>query len=331
MAKKIVVLGDGGWGTALALLLHRNGHSVDLWGNFPEYVDQMRRRKENVKFLPGVKLPPDLFLLSGDDIDLNRYDLAVVAVPTQFIRGTIGRLRKDSWRCRSFLTVAKGIEEKTGRTPSAILRELTGSSRIAVLSGPSHAEEVARSLPASVVVASRHEFLAQKIQTLFSCGAFRVYTSHDPLGLELGGALKNVIAIAAGICDGLALGDNAKAALLARGVVEMARIGTALGAKKKTFFGLSGIGDLVTTCYSPHGRNLRVGREIGRGKSLEAILGGMEMVAEGVWTTRSIARLAREKGIDAPITGEVYNVLFKGKPPMKAVLHLMTRLPRNED
>jgi glycerol-3-phosphate dehydrogenase (NAD(P)+) len=329
----IAVIGDGGWGTALALLLDRNGHRVRIWGAFPDYVAEVRRRRENFKFLKGVQLPDSLELTAEPEEAIRGAALLVSAVPTRFLRGVLERFASVVGPKLPVVSVTKGIEEATLWRPSQIIhaaldRHRNGGMRgrrIAVLSGPSHAEEVARRLPTTVVTASRDPALAKRIQRLFMSDRFRVYTHDDPAGVELGGALKNVIALAAGICDGLGFGDNAKAALLTRGIVEIARLGAALGARRATFHGLSGMGDLITTCISPHGRNRYVGMEIGRGRSLEEVLAGMVMVAEGVFTTRAARMLARRHGVEMPITEEVFRVLFRGKSPARAVRDLMVR------
>lgn len=318
--KKIVVLGDGAWGTALALVLRRGGHSVGLWTKFQENAEEMRARRENVKFLPGVPLK-DVDVLSGAP---PAADVYVAAVPTQFIRGTFTELVPFLSKKALFICVAKGLEQSTSRRPTEILAEVLGKPRLVVLSGPSHAPEVASGLPASVVVAGDAKN-AKAAQDLFKGTTVRVYTSRDVAGVELGGALKNVIALAGGICDGLGLGHNAKAALLTRGIVEMARLGAKLGAKTETFFGLSGIGDLITTTTFPSGRNLSVGRAIGEGKPLEEILGGMRSVAEGVWSAKAVLDLARKKGVDMPITQEVHAILFEKKPAKEALRDLMRR------
>ncbi|MBI1853002.1 MAG: NAD(P)-dependent glycerol-3-phosphate dehydrogenase [Planctomycetes bacterium] len=323
--KRIAVIGDGGWGTALALLLDAKGHRVRIWGAFPEYLSDMRRRRENVKFLKGVALSPSIELIPDPADAVADADLVVSAVPTRFLRNVLVRFEPILDAGVPIVSVTKGIEEGTLRRPSQIIHEVLGRRPVAVLSGPSHAEEVARGLPASVVVASSDESIALAAQQAFMADRFRVYTHDDLVGIELGGALKNVIALAAGICDGLGFGDNAKAALLTRGIVEIARLGAALGARKGTFHGLSGMGDLITTCISPHGRNRSVGIAIGRGQSLEGILAGMEMVAEGVFTTRAARTLSKRYGVEMPITEEVYRVLFKRKSPARAVRDLMKR------
>lgn len=332
MGKDVLILGNGGWGTATGVLLCRNGHRVTVWCKFPEDIREMREKRENVKFLRGVKLPEEMRFVGGAELDIASFDLIVMAIPTQFIRGSLTEMRRLFPPRVPILSLAKGIENATGLTPSGIVCEVLENPRVGVLSGPSHAEEVARFLPTSVVVASKHPRFAKSIQSMFNCDTFRVYTSADVVGVELGGALKNIFALAAGICDGLKLGDNAKSALLSRSVVEMSRVGIAMGARqKKTFFGLSGIGDLITTSFSPHGRNLFVGREIGKGRTLDKILKEMIQVAEGVWTTKAVVEKLKPAGIEAPIAEEVYQILFKKKDPMVAVTQLMRRIPRNED
>jgi glycerol-3-phosphate dehydrogenase (NAD(P)+) len=319
--KKIVVLGDGAWGTALALVLERGGHAVALWSKFPEYAAEMREKRENVKFLPGMKLGPAVDIVSGT---APAGDIYIAAVPTQFIRPTFVELRDSLPKKAVIACVAKGLEQSTGKRPSEILREVLKTARIVALSGPSHAPEVARGLPASIVAAGEAK-AAKAVQALFNGSSVRVYTSGDMLGVELGGALKNVIALGAGLSDGLGLGYNAKAALLTRGIVEMARLGVAMGAKRQTFFGLSGIGDLITTTTFPTGRNLSVGRALGEGKKLEEILGSMHSVVEGVWTTKAALALARKHRVDMPITEELHKILHEGKPPKDALRDLMKR------
>jgi len=324
--KKIVILGDGAWGTALALVLERGGHGVALWSKFPEYAAQMRDRRENAKFLPGVPLGPSIEVVSGAP---PAGDVYIAAVPTQFIRPTFRELGPSMPKRALVACVAKGLEQSTGKRPSEILREALKTARIVALSGPSHAPEVARGLPASIVAAGEGK-AAKAVQALFIGSSVRVYTSGDMLGVELAGALKNVIALGAGLSDGLGLGYNAKAALLTRGIVEMARLGVAMGAKKQTFFGLSGIGDLITTTTFPTGRNLSVGRALGEGKKLDEILGGMNSVVEGVWTTKAALALARKHKVDMPITEELHKILHEGKPAKEALKDLMKRDQRRE-
>lgn len=313
----VLIVGAGSWGTALAVHLARRGTPVSLWGR---KIEDIAASRENRKYLPGVRIPESV------SFGLAPSDLLVVAVPTQHIRETLASLPLPK---APAVSVAKGLEIGSHRRPTEILRELLAVPT-AVLSGPSIAEEVARGLPVTLVAASEDENLARTVQKLFMGETLRVYTSRDVLGVELAGALKNIIAIAAGLCDSLGLGDNAKAALLTRGIVEIARLGVRLGAERSTFYGVSGIGDLITTCYSPHGRNLFVGREVGKGRSLQEVLSGMSMVAEGVWTSRAALDLAREKGVDMPITEAVVRVLHEGRPPRDAVRDLMSRHPKSE-
>lgn len=329
--RKVVVLGDGGWGTTLALLLVRNGIPTTLWSAFPEHSEELRRTRENRRYLPGPRLPDELQLSADPFAASKGADLAVSVVPTQFLRKVAESFEDALPGDVPVVSATKGIEIETFHTPSEILAEVLGERPIAVLLGPSHAEEVAAGLPASVVAASGDEALARRVQATFSSDTFRVYTHSDAKGAELAGALKNVIAIAAGIADGLGLGDNAKAALLTRGIVEMARFGMAHGARAETFFGLAGIGDLATTCYSRHSRNRSVGEKIGRGQTLEQVLSEMRMVAEGVWTTRALFGPESEaRGISMPIAEQVHEVLFEGKDPREAVTELMRREPAGE-
>jgi len=344
----ILLLGDGGWGTALAILLAEKGHQVVLWGAFPEYVAQMRQMRENTRFLPGVQLPPTVELVADMGPAMAAADLLVFSTPVVYLRRVAECARQFYRPGLPVMSVAKGIENDTLLCGSSIIRECLGTPPVlrgtggghsaagplldvAVLSGPSHAEEVARHLPATVVAAAREPDFARFIQQTFMSPWFRVYTSDDPLGVELAGALKNVIAIAAGISDGLGLGDNAKAALLTRGLAEITRLGVALGSRPETFAGLAGIGDLITTCISPYGRNLAVGRAIAQGRKLEEILAELRgMVPEGVWTARAVVELARRHNVEMPISEQVYRVLFENKSPRQAVADLMSRGPRPE-
>lgn len=328
--RRVVVLGDGGMGTAMALLLSRNGRETRLWGRDAAYVQQMRRTRENERFLPEIEIPTEIEL-SGDVEQVSRgVDLIVAAIPSAFLRKTLKELAPGLPAGVPVLSVVKGIERETFARPTQIVREVLGERGVAALSGPSHAEEVARGLPASVVVAGEDEGLNDAIRDALNCVTFRVYTNDDPVGVELAGAMKNVMGIAAGICDGLGFGDNAKAALLTRGLAEMARFGRAHGARSSTYLGLSGVGDLITTCYSPFGRNRSLGLRIGRGESLEEVQRTSQGVAEGVYTAESALAEARVKGIDLPITEQVHEILFGGKPPKRAVSDLMERLPKGE-
>jgi len=323
----VTVLSDGSWGTALSMLLCRNGHNVTMWGPFPEYLDQMAASRENTKFLPGFKLHENLHIEKDMRAAVADSELILLASPTQYTRPVLEQFKAFHNKNRHFLVnVAKGIENKTLLRVSEICAEVLGECSYVVLSGPSHAEEVIRGVPTTVVAASNAEYLALKVQEVFTTATFRVYTSDDVLGLELGGALKNVMAIAAGIIDGMQLGDNPKAALITRGIAEMSRLGEALGGNPLTFSGLSGIGDLIVTCTSGHSRNRHVGEELGRGKKHDEILNEMGMVvAEGVKTTLSARELAQNAGIECPIINETYAVLYKNRTPQQAIKNLMSR------
>lgn len=330
--KKVCVLGDGGWGTTLSLLLFKKGFSVILWSAFPEYAQFLASHRENKKFLPGFKIPKEIEIASDKKEALADSQVVIVAIPSKFLRDSIKGIKESnlSKNIGFAISAVKGIENKTFKRPSEIIEDEMGLSNIVVLSGPTIAHEVAQGLPTSCVVASKTGELALQAQELLISETFRIYTSSDVVGVELGGALKNIIAIACGICDGLKLGTNAKSALFTRGLVEMKRLGAALGAKEETFNGLSGMGDLLTTCISPYSRNRYVGEEIAKGKKLQDILKAMEMVAEGVETARSVYELSKQMGIDLPITHQVYQVLFEGKNPLAAVSDLMTRQKKAE-
>ena len=329
---RALVVGDGGWGTTLALLLHRNGIKTALWSAFPEHVEDMRSFHENRRFLPGIHLPRELEVTADPHSAAKGVDLVVSAVPTQYLRGVANLFEDALPGSAPVVSATKGIEIETFKTPSAILTEILGDRPVCVLTGPSHAEEVAAQKPAAVLASSTDLAFAQRVQAAFSSQHFRVYTHGDPIGAELAAALKNVIAIAAGISDGLELGDNAKAALITRGMVEIARFGRSRGADPRTFFGLAGIGDLVTTCCSKHSRNRAVGEAIGRGQKLEQLLASMKMVAEGVWTAKALfgPESDLDDGVSMPIAEQVHAVLFEGKNPREAVLDLMSRAPTGE-
>lgn len=330
MARRIVVIGDGGWGTALALVLHRCGHEVCVWGAFPEYVEEVRHSRINRKFLPGVTIPPEIEWVHDRTAAVAGADAVVIAVPSQFFEQTLAPFRPLLSPETQLLSVTKGLQGETGRRMSQVAAETLGASRVAALSGPSHAEEVARNVPTAVVIACPDAATALFFQRLFTVPTFRVYTSDDVVGVELGGALKNVIAIAAGACDGLGFGDNTKAALITRGLTEIARLGCALGARAETFSGLSGLGDLVVTCMSRHSRNRAVGERLGRGETLTEILATMEQVAEGVWTCRTARMLASKYGVEMPIVEQVFAVLYEGRRPIEAVQVLLMREQKQE-
>lgn len=327
----IAILGSGAWGTAIAILLaNKPSVRVRLWSASEASGSLLRDRHENVRLLPGVLIPPQVLLTTDPNEALESADIVVSAIPTVYLRETLGRLRGLISPEMPVVSLTKGLELDTFKRPSEVIAEVLGSRSVVVLSGPSHAEEVARGRPSSLVAAGPDPRLAASIQQLFGTERFRVYTNSDMIGVELAGALKNVIGIAAGIGDGLGFGDNAKSALLTRGLVEMARFGVALGAEHATFHGLAGMGDLITTCISPHGRNRSVGEQLGRGKKLSEILASTPMVAEGVTTARSVYGRASRMGLDLPIMAGVYDVLYNGKPPLDAVNDLMRRELRSE-
>ena len=330
MPMKFAILGDGAWGTAIALLLSARGHRVSLWSAREENGRLLQETRENVHLLPGVAIPAEIDLTLDIAHAARDADVLVAAIPTVYLRDTLRRIAPALAASQPVISLAKGIENETFQRPSEIVEQVLGPRPVAVLSGPSHAEEVSRGLPTTVVAASSDWDLARRVQDAFNGDRFRVYTNQDVVGVELGGALKNVIGIAAGISDGLGFGDNSKSALLTRGLVEIARFGVALGAEHQTFVGLAGLGDLITTCVSRHGRNRRVGERLARGESLDAILSGTRMVAEGVYTARSVYDKASRMGIDMPITSEVYRMLYEAKPPAAAVRDLMLREPRSE-
>jgi glycerol-3-phosphate dehydrogenase (NAD(P)+) len=333
---KIAVLGGGGWGLALSKLLAENGHHILVWEYNPRNFSLLQQNHGNPLLLKGVVLPDEVGF-TGNFAELADFgsEIILLATPSQFIRNTLNAIPKELFEriflspsLKAIVNVAKGIEEGSLKTIDRILAEVLPSSvqrKICALSGPSHAEEVARGIPTTVVVAGMDEELLKELQGIFSNSYFRVYRSQDIIGVEIGGAVKNIIAIAAGIVAGLGFGDNTMGALLTRGIVEIGRFGSALGADPETFMGLSGIGDLITTAISPHSRNRYVGYELGTGKNMEDILGSMAMVAEGVATTRSVRFLAREMGVEMPIVEQVYQILYEGKEPRMAMQDLMLR------
>jgi glycerol-3-phosphate dehydrogenase (NAD(P)+) len=323
------VLGSGGWGTAIAILLAQDpGHRVRLWSAHPDNAAKLRESRENTRLLPGVRIPDSVQITGDPDEAVVTADCWVTAIPTTHLRATLTRFVAARTRDVPVVSLTKGLEITTFQRPSEIVQELFKTENVAVLSGPSHAEEVARGLPTSVVVAAEGG-LAAWVQQRFGTDRFRVYTNGDLVGVELAGALKNVIGIAAGVCDGLGFGDNAKAALLTRGLVEMTRFGVACGAEPATFQGLAGMGDLITTCFSPHGRNRRVGYRLGKGEPLADVLAGPQ-IAEGVFTSRSVHERTARSGIEAPIMTAVYQLLHEGKAPRAAVQDLMTRSQKHE-
>ena len=326
----IAVIGDGGWGTTLAILLSKKGFDVALWGAFPEYVDIVKQSRENVKFLPGIKIPADILLTHSMENVLSGRGVVVLAVPSQFMRGILMKLKMQDISGKSFVSVTKGVENKTLKRMSEVVTDCLGEQKLAVMSGPTIALEVANGSPTTAVVASGDEKLAKYFQDIFRTENFRIYTSSDVIGVELGGSLKNIVAIAAGTIDGIGFGTNAKAAVLTRGLVEIVRLGVAMGAKKETFYGLSGLGDLATTCVSQYSRNRWLGEEIGRGKKLKDILAETDMVVEGVATAKAAYDLSKKYNVEMPVVTEIYKVLYENKDPKTAARDLMTRSPKTE-
>jgi len=345
-------LGDGGWGTTLAIVLHRKGYQVSLWGAFPDYVAYLNRKRINSKFLPEVRIPQGIEISHNLKGVLAVSELIILAIPSQYLRGVLRKVKKYGCPQKAvYLSVTKGIEMGSLKRMSEVIREELGSVKLAVLSGPTIAHEVANGVPTTAVIASGDEKLRKDLQQVFMTESFRIYTNDDLIGVELGGSLKNIVAIACGISDGLGFGTNTKAALLSRGLAEISRLGQAMGAKVGTFSGISGLGDLVTTCISPYSRNRYVGEQIGKGKTLKQVKAYMQMpacltgrqacrlphrqaghagVAEGVPTANCAYALSLKYKVEMPITREVYRVLYKNKSPLRAVKDLMTREKKEE-
>ena len=322
---KIGMIGAGSWGSALSWLLANNGHSVTVWSALADEIGMLRECREQKSKLPGVILPESVLFTTELREAVEGMDLLVLAVPSPFTRSTARRMKELAAPGQIVVNVAKGIEEGTLMTLSQIIEEEIPQADVAVLSGPSHAEEVGKGLPTTIVAGARSRSTAEYVQNLFMSPVFRVYTSPDVLGIELGAALKNVVALAAGIADGLGYGDNTKAALITRGITELARLGTAMGGRFEPFCGLSGIGDLIVTCASMHSRNRRAGILIGKGYSMEEAMKEVQMVVEGVYSAKAAMGLAEKYGIQLPIIEQVNEVLFCGKPAADAVKDLMLR------
>jgi glycerol-3-phosphate dehydrogenase (NAD(P)+) len=324
----VTVIGAGAWGTALANLLCQNDHAVTLWGHDAKHLARVRETRENPLYLPGIALSPKIKFQEQLDEAIQHAECMVIAVPSKFFREVTNQFAAfDGFA----VSVTKGIEYETGLTMSGLLKTTMPKAAAAALSGPTLALEVARGIPAAIVAAHPQLKTAQRLQALFGRPAFRVYTSQDVAGVELGGAIKNVVALAAGIGDGLGFGDNAKAGLVTRGLAEMRRLGVARGAQAETFSGLSGLGDLAATCYSRLSRNRAFGERVGRGEKVESILAGMHSVAEGYPTARAAFQLARKLRIETPIIDEVHAMLYEGKEVRRAVQDLMSREPKPED
>lgn len=329
----IAVLGAGGWGTTLAILLSGNGHRVILYEYKPDYAKILQTKRINEIYLPGIKIPDEIEITSDLNHAIQQQHFIVFAIPTQYLRSVIEKINFETIKNSIIVNVAKGIEISTLKRVSEIIQDIfpqISEEQVSTLSGPSHAEEVARKIPTAVVVGSKSIETAKFVQNEFMNPYFRVYATTDIVGVELGGSLKNVIAIGAGICDGAGFGDNTKAAIMTRGIAEISRLGVALGAKPETFSGLSGIGDVIVTCMSKYSRNRYVGEQIGKGKKLKQILAEMEMVAEGVPTAKSVYLLSQKTNIEVPICTEVYKILYEDKDPIIATTDLMTRQPKEE-
>ncbi len=328
---KITIVGDGAMATLCAIMLHQKNCEVTLWSPFPEYAKELAQKRENTKYFPGFSIPSAIKITNDrESAFLNKPDIVISAIPTQFLRAVWNELKNAVPKEPLFVSVTKGIENQTLKRPSEILRELIGEIDIVVLSGPNIAIEIARGLPATSVAACENLTLAKQIQELFTSKTLRIYTNSDVVGVELAGALKNIIAIAAGIVDGLNLGTNTKAALLTRGLVEISRLGVICGAKRETFSGLAGLGDLITTCFSPHGRNRRFGELVGKGFSSEEAQKQIQSVVEGIKTAKSALDLARNYSVEMPITQAIYDIIYKGKKPTQAIAELMERKPKEE-
>lgn len=326
----VCVLGAGSWGTALSLVLSDNGHNVTLWSIMESEIDMLRSNHEHIDKLPGVKLPEDMIFTSDLKEAVFGKELIVLAVPSPYTRSTAHLLSDIVNEDQVIVNVAKGIEETSLMTLSQIIEEEVPKAKVAVLSGPSHAEEVGKRIPTTCVVGANDKETAEYVQNIFMNKVFRVYVSPDVLGIELGGALKNVVALAAGIADGLGYGDNTKAALITRGISEISRLGVAMGGKAETFAGLTGIGDLVVTCASMHSRNRKAGILIGQGKTMNEAMDEVQMVVEGVYSAKAALKLAQKSSVEVPIIEVVNKVLFDGMDAKEGVYMLMERERKQE-
>lgn len=328
---KIGIIGAGSWGTALALLVHNNGHEVTIWSIIKEEVEMLRTKRQHETKLPGVVIPEEIEITNDLESAMADKDLLILAVPSPFTRSTAHSMKPFCKEGQLIVDVAKGIEEKTLMTLSQIIEEEIPQANVAVLSGPSHAEEVGRGIPTTCVVGAHTKETANYLQNIFMSKVFRVYTSPDMLGMELGAALKNVIALAAGIADGLGYGDNTKAALITRGMAEIGRLGVKMGGKLETFCGLTGIGDLIVTCASVHSRNRKAGYLMGQGYSMQEAMDEVKMVVEGVYSAKAAMALAKKYEVEIPIIEQVNKVLFEGKNPAEAMNDLMLRDKKTEN
>jgi len=328
--KTISLLGDGGWGTTLAIHLCRRNYTVKLWGAFPKYLREVRRTRYNTKFLPGIRIPLKVELVDKLEEAVTPVDLLVLTTPSKYLQNLLNKLKKYSLSKKIILSAIKGIDTIRLRRMSELIHEALGPVPLAVLSGPTIAIEVAHQIPSTAVIASHNPKIARLLQNVFHSEYFRIYTNNDVAGVEVGGSAKNIIAIACGICDGLGFGTNTKAAILSRGLNEMIRLGQAMGAEAKTFYGLTGLGDLATTCFSPNSRNRFVGEQLGKGKTIKQITSSMNMVAEGIETVKAVYKLSRKYKIPMPITTEVYNIIYRNKKPQRVVTDLMKRKTKAE-
>ena len=327
---KIAVIGDGGWGTANALLLSGYGHDVTLWGAFPEYIEEMRATRRNDKFLKGVALPESLKLTSDRAEAVKDAEIVVLAPPSKFFASVMEGFKGLVTDSQLVVSLTKGLCETSHSRMTELAKSILGVSSVVALAGPTHAEEVSRGIPTTIVAACEDEEKAKLVQKVWSGPLFRVYTSTDPVGVEIGGAVKNVIAIAVGCSDGMGFGDNTRAALITRGLAEMKRFVLAYGGKPETLSGLAGIGDLIVTCTSVHSRNHSVGERLGKGERIEDILASMQMVAEGVWNSKVIHEFASSLGVEMPICDLVYSLCYEGYDAKKAVEAMMTRELKSE-
>lgn len=323
--KKISVIGSGSWGTALAVMLDKYGHDVTIWSWQEEEARHIREDGEHKEFLPGVPIRKEIKIVTSPKEAVEGADIVIAAVPSKFVRINMEKFSPFLKKGQIIVNVAKGIEDGSLKTIAQVIGECVPQCDVTVLSGPSHAEEVGRGIPTAAVIAAKDEALAEMIQMEFSNPNFRLYRNTDMIGVEIGGAMKNIIALAAGISDGLGFGDNTKAALMTRGMAEIKRLGVAMGGQEKTFFGLSGIGDLIVTCTSMHSRNRRAGIMLGQGKSLEETLKEVHMVVEGVNTARAAVALAKKYNVNMPITEAVAAVIFDGKDTKETLYNLMMR------
>jgi glycerol-3-phosphate dehydrogenase (NAD(P)+) len=330
MSKKVAIVGAGSMGTAMSILLSKNGNSVKLWSPIMDEISMLEANREHVTRLPGVKIPENVVFTTDIELAVKDCEVVVLAVPSQTTRQNCKTISNIISKNTIVVTCSKGIEDVSCKLLSEIMKEELPQNNVAVLSGPSHAEEIARDIPTTVVAAAENIKVAEFLQDLFMTPNFRVYTNTDVVGVELGGALKNIIALCAGISDGLGYGDNTKAALMTRGIAEISRLGVVMGGNTDTFSGLTGVGDLIVTCTSMHSRNRRAGILIGQGESVEQALKEVNMVVEGVATTKPAYELAKKHGVSMPITQEAYSILFEGKNPRLAVIDLMTRDKKNE-